>query len=54
MYFTVKFEQNPSYHFKEISLQSQEKVQRNSQSADIVIVLYEHVSPHHCLVLDSK
>ena len=54
MYLTIKFEQNPSYCFKEISLQSQEKVQRNPQSAVIVIVLYEHVSPHHCLILDSK
>ena len=40
MYLTIKLEQNPSYHFEEIHLQSQEKVRRSPQSAGIVIVLY--------------
>ena len=40
MYLTVKFEQNPSYHFKEISLQSQEKVWKNPRSADLLLLLY--------------
>ena len=38
MYLNVKFEQNPSYRYKEIILQSQEKGQSNPRSADIVIV----------------
>ena len=38
MYLTVKFEQNPLYHYKEIILQSEERVQSNPLSAVIVIV----------------